>query len=89
MSHTEYPDFQPPDPGDGQCLLTWDRQRGEREDRDTPGMPDDLRALVAGLAVPLTGSERVGVVAAPFRFDPRHVRRVYYVLLSSRPGHCR
>jgi 4-amino-4-deoxy-L-arabinose transferase-like glycosyltransferase len=87
--HTEYPNFIPPGRGDGQCLLVWDRRRGERGDRDTPAMPDDLRALAAGLDVPLTGSERVGAVAAPFRFDPRHVRRVYYLLIPNGPGHCR
>jgi 4-amino-4-deoxy-L-arabinose transferase-like glycosyltransferase len=87
--HTEYPRFMPPGRGDGQCLLVWDRQRGERGDRDTPAIPDDLRALAARLDVPLTGAEPVGVVAAPFRFDPRHVRRAYYVLLPDGSGHCR
>jgi 4-amino-4-deoxy-L-arabinose transferase-like glycosyltransferase len=87
--HTEYPDFRPPGRGDhGQCLLTWDRQRGERGEHDTPGMPDDLRALAATLGVPLAGSEPVGVVEAPLRFDRRHVRRVYYVLLLDGAGHC-
>ncbi len=87
--HTEYPDFAPPGRGGGQCLLTWDRRRGERGDSDTPDMPDDLRALAAALGVPLAGSELVGVVEAPLRFDPRHVRRVYYVLLADGAGRCR
>ncbi len=87
--HTEYPDFRPASRLDGQCLLTWDRQRGERGDRDTPQMPDDLRALAAALRVRLGGTEPVGVVEAPFRFDPRHVRRVYYILLPGGQGWCR
>ena len=87
--HTEYPSFLPAATGEGQCLLVWDRQRGDRGDRNTPAMPDDVRALAAGLGVPLTGSERVDVAVAPLRFDPRHVRRVYYVLLSDGSGRCR
>ena len=53
--HTEYPDFEPPRAGDGQCLLVWDRQRG---DRDPVAMPADLRALADGLGVPLAGPSR-------------------------------
>jgi 4-amino-4-deoxy-L-arabinose transferase-like glycosyltransferase len=87
--HTEYPDFRPPAGGGGQCLLTWDRRRGEREDRDTPRMPDDLRALTAALGVRLAASEPIGVLEAPFRFDRRHVRRVYYILLPEGAGGCR
>ena len=86
---TEYPDFQPPAGGPGQCLLAWDRRRGERKDRDTAEMPDDLRALATGLGVALTGSERIGVVETPFRFDGRRVRRVYYVLFPGGAGGCR
>jgi hypothetical protein len=86
--HTEYPDFTPPSRGNGQCLLTWDRQRGE-QDRDTPEMPDDLRTLAAQLRVRLTGAEPVGVIEAPFRFDRRHVRRVYYILIPRGQGWCR
>jgi 4-amino-4-deoxy-L-arabinose transferase-like glycosyltransferase len=89
LLHTEYPDFRPARAGDGQCLLTWDRRRGERGERDTPAMPDDLRALAAALGVPLAGSEPIGVVEAPFRFDRRYVRRVYYVLFPEGAGTCR
>ena len=84
--HTEYADFEPPRSGDGQCLLVWDRQRG---DRDPVAMPAALRALADGLGVPLTGSEPIGVVEAPFRFDRHHVRRTYYVLLPAGAGRCR
>jgi hypothetical protein len=82
--HTEYPDFQPARAGDGQCLLVWDRQG-----RDPGRMPDDLRALAAPLGVPLDGAAPVGVVEAPLRFDPRHVRRTYFVLFPEGAGHCR
>jgi 4-amino-4-deoxy-L-arabinose transferase-like glycosyltransferase len=87
--HTEYPDFRPPGRGNDQCLLVWDRQRGEIGDQDTPEMPEDLRALAAILRTRLKGTEPVGVIEAPFRFDPRHVRRVYYVLLPRGQGWCR
>ena len=87
--HTEYPDFRPPGALDGQCLLVWDRQRGAREDRDTPEMPDDLRAFAATLRVRLRGTEPVGVLEAPFRFDRVHVRRVYYILIAQGQGWCR
>jgi 4-amino-4-deoxy-L-arabinose transferase-like glycosyltransferase len=83
--HTEYPDFQPESAGDGQCLLVWDRQRG---DRDTGEMPADLRALAETLGVPLAGAEPAGTIEAPFRFDRRHVRRTHYLLLPG-AGRCR
>jgi 4-amino-4-deoxy-L-arabinose transferase-like glycosyltransferase len=83
--HTEYPDFQPPSTGDGQCLLVWDRQRG---DRDTGAMPADLRALADRLGVPLVDTAPVGAIEAPFRFDRRHVRRTHYLLLPG-TGRCR
>jgi 4-amino-4-deoxy-L-arabinose transferase-like glycosyltransferase len=84
--HTEYPDFQPPRTGDGQCLLVWDRPRG---DRGSGAMPADLGALADDLGVRLAGSEPVGVIEAPFRFDRRHLRRTYYVLLPGGAGRCR
>jgi 4-amino-4-deoxy-L-arabinose transferase-like glycosyltransferase len=87
--HTEYPDFRPPTTLRGQCLLVWDRRRGERGDRDTPEMPEDLRALASVLRVRLSGKEPVGVVEAPFRHDGRHVRRVYYIFLPKGKGWCR
>jgi hypothetical protein len=87
--HTEYVDFRPPGRGNDQCLLVWDRERGEVGDRDTPEMPEDLRAFAAVLRIRLEGTEPVGVIEAPFRFDPRHVRRVYYVLLPRGQGWCR
>ncbi len=87
--HTEYPDFRPPGRGNDQCLLVWDRQRGEIGDQDTPEMPEDLRTLAAVLRIRLRGTEPVGVIEAPFRFDSRHVRRVYYVLLPRGQGWCR
>jgi hypothetical protein len=87
--HTEYVDFRPPGRGNDQCLLVWDRERGEVGDRDTPEMPEDLRAFAAGLRIRLNGTEPVGVIEAPFRFDPRHVRRVHYVLLPRGQGWCR
>lgn len=86
---TDYPEYRPPDRGDGQCLLTWDRRRGTRGDRNTPEPPDELRDLAVRLGVTLTGSERVGVVDAPFLFDRRRVRRVYYVLFPDGVGRCR
>jgi hypothetical protein len=52
-------------------------------------MPADLRALADGLGVPFSGSEPIGVVEAPFRFDRQHVRRTYYVLLPAGAGRCR
>jgi hypothetical protein len=82
-------DFRPPGRGNDQCLLVWDRERGEVGDRDTPEMPEDLRAFAAVLRIRLKGTEPVGVIEAPFRFDPRHVRRVYYVLLPRGQGWCR
>ena len=87
MLHTEYPDFQPPTDGRGQCLLVWDRHlRGTRE---IPEVPADVRQLAATLDVTLTGSEPVGVVEAPLRFDPRRVRRVHYILRPDGAGQCR
>ena len=52
-------------------------------------MPADLSALADDLGVSLAGSEPVGVIEAPFRFDRRHVRRTYYVLLPGGAGRCR
>ena len=86
--HTEYPDFQPARAGDGQCLLVWDR-RGSDPER----IPDDLRALAATLGVPFDGAApagpRVGIIEAPLRFDRRHIRRTYFVLLPDGAGRCR
>jgi hypothetical protein len=66
----------------------WDRPAGS-----AGGPPDDLRALAAALGAPLAGSlpadPPIGVIEAPLRFDPRHVRRVYYVLYADGVGHCR
>jgi hypothetical protein len=87
--HTEYPDFRPPGRESRQCLLVWDRQRGEIGDRDTPEMPDDLRAFAAALRIRLRGTEPVGVVEAPFHFDRVHVRRVHYILIPQGQGWCR
>jgi 4-amino-4-deoxy-L-arabinose transferase-like glycosyltransferase len=87
--HTEYPDFQPPGGSAGQCLLAWDRHRRERDSPDPSRPPEDLLRLGATLGVALTGSERVGVVEAPFLFDRRRVRRVYYVLFPDGTGRCR
>jgi hypothetical protein len=87
--HTEYPDFRPPGRGSRQCLLVWDRHRGEIGDRDTPEMPDDLRAFATALRIRLRGTEPVGVVEAPFHFDPAHVRRVHYILIPQGQGWCR
>jgi hypothetical protein len=84
--HTEYPDFRPSRTGDGQCLLVWDRQRG---DRDSAAMPADLRALADGLGVTLAGVGPVGTIEAPYRFDGRHVRRTHYVLFPAGAGRCR
>ena len=83
--HVEYPDFQPRSASDGQCLLVWDRQRG---DRDSGTMPADVRALAERLGVTLAGSEPAGTIEAPFRFDRRHVHRTHYVLLPG-TGRCR
>jgi hypothetical protein len=91
--HVEFPDYRPPPrppggPG-GQCLVVWDRRRGEASDpRPRPEVPDDLRALAATLGVTVTGAEPVRSVDAPFRFDPRHVRRVHFILLPG-AGDCR
>jgi hypothetical protein len=52
-------------------------------------MPDDVRAVAAALDVPVSGLEPVGLVEAPYRFDRRHVRRVYYVLFPEGAGGCR
>lgn len=88
--HVESPGFRPPRAGDGQCLLVWDRQRGER---DPVPVPADLRALAEWLGVPLAGPDvagaPAGVIEAPFRFDRRHVRRTYYLLLPNGAGECR
>jgi hypothetical protein len=83
--HVEYPDFQPRSATDGQCLLVWDRQRG---DRDSGAMPADVRALAERLGVPLAGSEPAGTIDVPFRFDRGHVRRTHYLLLPG-TGRCR
>ncbi len=85
--HTEYPDFQPPTDGRGQCLLVWDRHL--RGTRGIPEVPEDVRQLAATLDVTLIASEPVGVVEAPLRFDPRRVRRVHYILRPDGTGRCR
>jgi 4-amino-4-deoxy-L-arabinose transferase-like glycosyltransferase len=87
--HTEYPGFRPARRGDAQCLLVWDHRRAGPGARDARAMPEDLRTLAADVGVRLTGSEPVGVVEAPYRFDPRRVRRTYYVLLPQGSGDCR
>ena len=87
--HTEYPDFLPAAGSPGQCLVTWDRHRGEGDNPDTPLPPDDVQRLAATLGVALTGSEPVGVVEAPFLFDPARVQRVYYILFPDGAGRCR
>jgi 4-amino-4-deoxy-L-arabinose transferase-like glycosyltransferase len=87
--HTEYPDFQPPAGEPGQCLLVWDRHRRDRGRPDAAGPPEDVRRLAARLGVTLVGSEPAGVVEAPLLYDRRHVRRVFYVLLSDGAGRCR
>jgi len=87
--HTEYPDFQPPAASPGQCLLVWDRHRGERGSPDASGPPEDVQRLAGTLGVAPTGSERIGIVDAPFLFDRRRVRRVQYVLFPDGVGPCR
>ena len=87
--HTEYPDFQPTAEGSGQCLLVWDRHRSRRGSSEELGPPEDVRLYAAAVGVGLTGSEPVGVVEAPFLYDPRRIRRVYYILLPDGAGHCR
>ena len=87
--HTEYPEFQPRGEGSGQCLLVWDRHRRARGAAGTATLPEDVERLAASLGVSLTGSERAGVVEAPFHFDGRHVHRVDYVLLPEGAGRCR
>jgi hypothetical protein len=52
-------------------------------------VPEDVQALAAALDVPLTGSDRPGVIEAPLRFDPRRVRRVHYILYPEGAGRCR
>lgn len=83
--HTEYPAFVPPPGRPGQCLLVWDRRR--RADPD--GVPEDVRALAATLGVTLNGSEPIGVVEAPFLFNPKRIRRTSYVLFPDGVGGCR
>jgi hypothetical protein len=85
--HTEYPEFQPPATGGGQCLLVWDRPG--RDSHGVTEVPEDVQALAAALDVPLTGSDRPGVIEAPLRFDPRRVRRVHYILYPEGAGRCR
>jgi 4-amino-4-deoxy-L-arabinose transferase-like glycosyltransferase len=83
--HVEYPDFRPRSASDGQCLLVWDRPRG---DRGSDAMPADVRALAERLGVTFAGSEPTGTIEAPLRFDRRHVRRTHYLLLPG-IGRCR
>ena len=87
--HTEYPDFQPVSTQSGQCLLVWDRHRSRRGSPEEIGPPEDVRQYAGALDVGLTGSEPVGVVEAPFLFDARRIRRVYYTLLPDGAGRCR
>lgn len=88
--HVEYPDFHPPAIGDGQCLLVWDRHRGTRAGRSAAGgPPDDLQALAAAAGVRLTGVETPTILAVPFHRDPRHVRRVHFLLFPDGAGRCR
>jgi lipopolysaccharide core galacturonosyltransferase RgtB len=86
--HTEYPDFEPAVDGPGQCLLVWDRHRGKRGSPDEIGLPDDVRAFAAALGVELTGAEPAGAVEAPFLYDARRIRRVYFILLPEGAGRC-
>jgi hypothetical protein len=83
--HTEYPDFLPPARATGQCLLIWDRHRRE----NASGPPEDVQRLAAALGVTLTGAEPVGVVEAPFLFNPARTRRVSYLLFPDGAGRCR
>jgi len=83
--HTEYPAFAPRPGPPGQCLLVWDRHRRT----DPTGAPQDVRALAATLGVTLDGSEPIGVVEAPFLFNPQRIRRVSYVLFPDGVGRCR
>jgi 4-amino-4-deoxy-L-arabinose transferase-like glycosyltransferase len=85
--HTEYPDFRPPANETGQCLLAWERH--ERGRNHAPTVPEEVEHVAAALGVALTGAEHIEVVEAPLRFDPRHVRRVSYLLLPDGAGHCR
>lgn len=87
--HTEYPDFQPPSRGSGQCLLAWDRHRRQQGNPDASRPPEDVEQFAARLGVTLTGSERIGVVEAPFLHDAGRVRRVYYLLFPDGVGRCR
>lgn len=85
--HVEYADFQPPAIGGGQCLLVWTPRHLAPD--AAPRVPDDLRALAAAVGVPLTGSEIPETLAAPFHRDPRHVRRVHFLLFPDGAGGCR
>jgi 4-amino-4-deoxy-L-arabinose transferase-like glycosyltransferase len=88
--HTEYPDFLPPAGRPGQCLLVWDRHQRRRDDGAQPAAPpEDLQQLAAALDVDLTGSEPVGVIEAPFLYNPTRIRRVHYILLPDGAGRCR
>jgi 4-amino-4-deoxy-L-arabinose transferase-like glycosyltransferase len=87
--HTEYPDFEPVAKGSGQCLLVWDRHRARRAAPEEIGPPEDVRQFAGALGVGLTGSEPVSVVEAPFLFDARRIRRVYYMLVPDGAGRCR
>jgi 4-amino-4-deoxy-L-arabinose transferase-like glycosyltransferase len=88
--HTEYPDFLPPAGRPGQCLLVWDRHQRRRGDGPQPAAPpEDVQQLAAALDVGLTGAEPVGMVEAPFLYNPTRVRRVYYILLPGGAGRCR
>jgi hypothetical protein len=84
--HVEYPDFRPPAAASGQCLLVWDRRLGRNT---AAAVPDDLRALAAATGIRLSGGEPVRVLVVPFRHDPRHVRRVHFVLLTQGEAGCR
>jgi 4-amino-4-deoxy-L-arabinose transferase-like glycosyltransferase len=87
--HTEYPDFQPPTLDSGQCLVVWDRHPQQQGNADASATPEDVERLAGSLGITLTGSERRGVVEAPFLHDTRRIRRVYYFLFPEGIGRCR
>src|SRR5262249_1565376 len=76
------PDYLPRRRGDGQCLVAWDKERGDT-------VPGELRDwLAAALGLTLRDNSPVRVAEAPFHFARRQTLRVHYVLLPNGSGEC-
>jgi 4-amino-4-deoxy-L-arabinose transferase-like glycosyltransferase len=76
------PDYLPPPSGGGQCLIVWEKERGD-------GVPDEIRQwLATALDVRLPAGTPVEVAELPYHFSRRSVLRVRYVLVREGAGRC-